>query len=248
MGRKIAAGNWKMNGSRAALAEITALIDAHPSPNVETVICPPATLISFAADQAQGHDLTIGAQDCHASVTGPHTGDLSAYMIHEAGATHVILGHSERRADHGETSDMVLDKVKAARRVGLRPIVCAGEDLSERESGNAVEIVTEEVLASLPDDTDGSVVVAYEPIWAIGTGKTAELADIAEMHGAIRAALTDRFGAEIADEIKILYGGSVKPDNAADIFAVANVDGALVGGASLKAVDFSAIITALELA
>lgn len=248
MRQKLAAGNWKMNGTQASLTELDALMDAHGAPSVDVLICPPAPLLIPAALRCDGHGIAIGAQDCHPAGSGAHTGDISAVMVRDSGATHVILGHSERRADHGEDNALIKAKVTAAKSAGLLPIVCAGEDLNERQNGNAVEIVTTELLNSLPDDSDGTMIVAYEPIWAIGTGQTASTADIAEMHSAIRAALRTRFGAAIADQIRILYGGSVKPDNAADIFAVADVDGALVGGASLKAADFGKIIAALEAA
>lgn len=241
MRRKIAAGNWKMNGTREALAELRDLKAACPAPSVDVLICPPAPLLAAAADTG----VPVGGQDCHPADSGAHTGDISAPMLRDAGATHVILGHSERRADHGETSALVRDKVIAARKAGLIPIVCAGENLDQRRAGDAVAVVVDQVAQSLPDDSDGSVIVAYEPIWAIGTGETATTDDIANMHSALRAALVERFG-EAGAQIRLLYGGSVKPSNAADIFTVADVDGALVGGASLKASDFSAIISALE--
>lgn len=246
MRRKLAAGNWKMNGARAALFEIDSLTETHPSPQVDVVICPPATLLMPAADRTAANALDIGAQDCHTASAGAHTGDISAEMLADAGARYVILGHSERRADHGVTSADVRARALVARNAGLTPIICVGESLADREAGHAVEIVTAQLEASLPDETDGDTVVAYEPIWAIGTGKTASCADIAEIHSALRSALETRFGAQIAAQIRLLYGGSVKPANAAEIFATANVDGALVGGASLKASDFSPIIAALE--
>lgn len=245
---KLLVGNWKMNGTRADLPQIDALVAAHPTPKAEMILCPPATLLGRAAERAQGHALAIGAQDCHGAERGPHTGDISPQMIVETGATHVILGHSERRAEHGESDSWVRAKARAARAAGLTPIVCAGEDLHARQSSNEIDIVTAELLASLPDETDGTTIVAYEPIWAIGSGIAASTEDIAIMHGAIRDALTQRFGETIANQIRILYGGSVKSDNASSIFAVENVDGALVGGASLLATDFGAILTALEAA
>lgn len=246
MRRKLTAGNWKMNGLCADLSEIEAL--ARVTADCETLICPPATLIAPAAQRCANSALSIGAQDCHDAASGAHTGDLSAVMLADAGASHVILGHSERRTDHGETDDTVRAKIGAARAAGLTPIVCVGETAQERRSGHALTRVGEQMQASLPDDTDGSFVVAYEPIWAIGTGDTATPADITEMHTALRKGLANRFGAEIAGAIRLLYGGSVKPGNAAEIFAVENVDGALVGGASLKAGDFIAIIKALDAA
>ncbi|PRX35023.1 triosephosphate isomerase [Meinhardsimonia xiamenensis] len=246
--RKLAAGNWKMNGTSAALAEIDALAEAHPAPGCEVLICPPATLIHRAAQRAQGTAIAIGGQDCHHEPAGAHTGDISAGMLTDAGATHVILGHSERRADHGETDALVRAKCEAALGAGLVAIVCVGETLAEREAGRTLDVVGSQVTGSLPDGaTAARVVVAYEPVWAIGTGHVPTVEQIGEVHGHIRKLLLERFGAEGAG-MRILYGGSVKPSNAAEIFAVADVDGALVGGASLKAADFSGIIAALEAA
>lgn len=247
MRQKLAAGNWKMNGSLAALSEIETLANAAPV-GVDLLICPPATLIAPAAQAANGSALAIGGQDCHANAAGAHTGDLSADMLKEAGAAYVVLGHSERRADHGETDAQIRAKTGAAVAVGLTPIVCAGETLAERKAGNAVQVVTAQIAGSLPDTAGPDTVIAYEPVWAIGTGEVATPADIEEMHSALRSALTDRFGADTANAMRLLYGGSVKPSNAAEIFAIPNVDGALVGGASLKASDFSAIIAALDAA
>ncbi len=246
--RKLAAGNWKMNGTSAALAEIDALAEAHPAPGCEVLICPPATLIHRAAQRAQGTAIAIGGQDCHHEPFGAHTGDIAAGMLTDAGASHVILGHSERRADHGETDELVHAKCEAALRAGLVAIVCVGETLAEREAGRTLEVVGRQVTGSLPDGASAAqVVVAYEPVWAIGTGHVPTMEQIGEVHGHIRALLAARFGAE-GKGMRILYGGSVKPSNAAEIFAVAEVDGALVGGASLKAADFSGIIAALEAA
>lgn len=247
MRQKLAAGNWKMNGSLAALSEIETLANAAPV-GVDLLICPPATLIAPAAQAAKGSALAIGGQDCHANAAGAHTGDLSAGMLKEAGAAYVILGHSERRADHGETDAQIRAKTEAAVAAGLTPIVCAGETLAERKAGSAVQVVTAQIAGSLPDTAGPDTVIAYEPVWAIGTGEVATPADIEEMHSALRSALTDRFGADTANAMRLLYGGSVKPSNAAEIFAIPNVDGALVGGASLKASDFSAIIAALDAA
>jgi triosephosphate isomerase len=197
-----------------------------------------------AAKAAEKSPIAIGGQDCHALASGAYTGDVSAEMLRDAGATAVILGHSERRQYHGETNVIVAGKVKAARRAGLTPILCVGESDKERGAGQAVPVVTQQLLASIPPELEaGDLTIAYEPIWAIGTGKTPTAADIAEMHAAIRATLMERFPAA-ANALRILYGGSVKPDNAAEILSVRNVDGALVGGASLKAADFLAIIRA----
>ncbi|MGK7652635.1 triose-phosphate isomerase [Roseovarius sp. B08] len=247
MARKLAAGNWKMNGTRCALDELSALAKAHPDPSVDILICPPATLIRTAASLVDGGPLLIGGQDCHSQVSGAHTGDISADMLADAGATHVILGHSERREDHGESSDDVNAKARAAHASGLVAIVCVGESLAQREASNTLDIIGGQLASSLPDGcTAANTVIAYEPIWAIGTGKVPSTAQIDEVHDFIRARMIRRFGQAEGAAIPLLYGGSVKPDNAAEIFATDNVDGALVGGASLKAADFSPIIKALE--
>lgn len=247
MRRKLAAGNWKMHGTRADLAEIRALVAAHPDPAVEVLICPPATLLAWM-DAAIGQaPLATGGQDCHWRVSGAHTGDISAAMLADAGASHVILGHSERRADHGETDAQVRAKAEAAHAAELVAIVCLGETLAEREAGRTLDVVAGQLAGSLPDGALGrNTVVAYEPVWAIGSGLTPTEAQIAEVHAHLRAGLRDRFGAAEAERFRLLYGGSVKPGNAAAIFAIPEVDGALVGGASLKAADFSAIVAALE--
>ncbi len=246
MARKLAAGNWKMNGTGAALAELEQIATATQGCGVDTVMCLPATLISRAADRVVSSDLAIGGQDSHAALSGAHTGDTSAAMLQEAGARAVILGHSERRTDHHETDAIVCAKTAAAQAQGLRAIVCIGETLEQREAGQTLDVVGTQISASVPDDISAAnTVVAYEPVWAIGTGKVPTPDLIAEVHDFIRAGLTERFGDE-GNGMRILYGGSVKPSNAAEIFAVSNVDGALVGGASLKADDFNAIITALD--
>ncbi len=246
MRRRLAAGNWKMNGTAASLAEVEALVAAHPSPAVEVLLCPPATLIAQVAGRKAHHPLLVGGQDCHAEASGAHTGDLSAEMLRDAGATHVLVGHSERRTDHGETDEAVRAKALAARRAGLVAVVCVGETLAEREAGQTLEVVGRQLDASVPEGaTGGDTVIAYEPVWAIGTGLTPTAEQIGEVHGFIRARLSARIGAEGA-MVRILYGGSVKASNAAEIFAVPDVDGALVGGASLKAADFSPIVAALE--
>ncbi|GLI22288.1 triosephosphate isomerase [Xanthobacter flavus] len=243
--RPLIAGNWKMNGLRAAKSELRTVAAGLAGLSAETMICPPFTLIgAFAADVA-GTQLMIGGQDCHPAESGAHTGDISAEMLRDAGAVAVILGHSERRIDHQEGDAIVKAKVKAAWRAGLLPVVCVGETLVERDAGEAAAVVTRQVRQSVPEGaTAVNLVVAYEPIWAIGTGRTPTTDDVAEVHGAIRHILGERFGAE-ANGIRILYGGSVKPDNAATLLATANVDGALVGGASLKAADFLAIARAV---
>ena len=245
MRRKLAAGNWKMNGSLAALAEIEALAPNVTAAGPEVVLCPPATLLSRATDLAGSIGIGIGAQDCHAATHGAHTGDVSAPMIAETGATHVIVGHSERRADHAESDADVRAKAEAAWTAGLVAILCIGESAVEREANQTLDVVSTQLAQSVPDGaTARNLVVAYEPIWAIGTGAVASLAQIIEVHDFMRDVLTKRFGAD-ADGVRLLYGGSVKPANAAEIFTAQNVDGALVGGASLKAADFGPIIAAL---
>lgn len=245
MRRKLAAGNWKMNGLGANLSELSG-IAAAATTQTDVLICPPATLISRAVEAASS--VAIGGQDCHAATSGAHTGDTSAEMLRDAGASHVILGHSERRADHGESNADVAAKTKAAWGAGLVAVVCLGESLAEREDGSTLDVIKTQLAGSLPDGaTAANTVIAYEPIWAIGTGKIPTLQQIAEVHDFLRAELTARFDAE-GDGMRLLYGGSVKPSNAVEIFATSNVDGALVGGASLKASDFTAIIAALDAA
>jgi triosephosphate isomerase len=247
MRRKLAAGNWKMNGSLPALAEIAALRDAAQGA-AEVVICPPAPLIAPAAARAEGTGVGIGGQDCHAKPSGAHTGDVAAPMLTEAGATWVIVGHSERRADHGETDADVRAKTEAAWDAGLTVILCVGETLEQREAGQTLAVVGAQLDGSVPDAaTAGTLVIAYEPVWAIGTGRVPTLDQIAEVHAAMRAQLVARFGTA-GDGIRLLYGGSVKASNAAEIFGVPDVDGALVGGASLKAEDFAPIVAALNAA
>lgn len=243
---KLIVGNWKMNGLAADLTEAEALKSAltdEPSAH-RVALCPPATLIAQMARRLKGGSVEIGGQDCHAQASGAFTGSVSAAMIKDAGASLVILGHSERRQGFGETDADVAAKVEAVLAAGLEPIVCVGETLEQREAGRAVEIVSGQVKASLPDAVAGQAfVVAYEPVWAIGTGLTPTLEQIAEVHAAVRAALVERLG-EGGRTVPILYGGSVKPSNAAEILAVQDVGGALVGGASLKAGDFLGIIRA----
>ncbi len=245
--RKLAAGNWKMNGTNAALSEVTKLLAAHPNPVCEMLICPPATLIARMAALATS-PLLIGGQDCHANATGAHTGDISAAMLVDAGASHVILGHSERRTDHAETDAMVQAKTRAAHAAGLIAVVCLGETEAQRNAGTTLAVIGAQLAASLPESVNAAnTVIAYEPIWAIGTGRTPTNAEIQEVHADLRARLIARFGTD-ANEMRLLYGGSVKPSNASEIFALPHVDGALIGGASLKAADFGAIIAALAAA
>ncbi|MEO1732035.1 MAG: triose-phosphate isomerase [Pseudomonadota bacterium] len=246
MRRKIAAGNWKMNGTQPALDELSALAAACPEPAVSVVICPPATLLHRAAQAMSDHAIAIGAQDCHAAASGAHTGDISVDMIADAGGRFVIVGHSERRQDHGETDPVVCDKAAAAMAFGLTAIICVGETLEQREAGETLAVISSQIAGSVPDSAQpDTLVIAYEPVWAIGTGRIPTLSQIGEVHDAIRADLEARFGSDTGQAIPLLYGGSVKPANATDIFAVANVDGALVGGASLKADDFAPIVEAL---
>jgi triosephosphate isomerase len=238
--RPLIAGNWKMNGQKAAMRELDAVIEGAGGP-AELVICPPFTLVCAFADRAAGLPVAIGAQDCHPSASGAHTGDIAAEMLRDVGARFVIVGHSERRADHGEGDALVKAKAEAGLRAGLVPIVCVGEMRAERDGGRAESVVGAQLDGSLPGDPN--LVVAYEPVWAIGTGLTPTSADIAAMHGFIRRKLVERFG-PAGEGVRILYGGSVKPQNAAEILALPDVDGALVGGASLKAADFLAIAAA----
>jgi triosephosphate isomerase len=248
--RPLVAGNWKMNGLRAAIAEAKAVSEALMAgdgpPAINVLVCPPATLVMVMAEILRGTPVGVGAQDCHSAASGAHTGDLSAEMLADAGATAIIVGHSERRADHGETDAMVQRKQAAVHRAGLTAIVCIGETKGQRLAGQTIDVVMRQLGASLSaGTTSANTVVAYEPVWAIGTGLTPTLDDVAEVHSAIRGQLVDRFG-EDGRSIRLLYGGSVKPQNAKDLMSLANVDGALVGGASLKAADFLGIIGAYE--
>lgn len=238
--KKLAAGNWKMNGLTAQLTEAMALAAAHPAPSVEMLLCPPATLLAPMAQALIGTSVAVGGQDCHAAAKGAHTGDIAAPMLVDAGASHVILGHSERRADHGESSADVAAKVAAAWAAGLVAIVCVGETEAQRDAGETLAVIGAQLAGSLPPGaTAANSVIAYEPVWAIGTGRTPTPEQIAEVHAFLRAEAPDA-------GIRLLYGGSVNPGNAAAIFAIAHVDGALVGGASLKAADFGQIVSALE--
>jgi triosephosphate isomerase len=244
--RPLIAGNWKMNGLKGAMAEFDAMLAgvAALAGKADLLICPPATLIAAFADKARGKGVAVGAQDCHQNASGAHTGDLSAEMLKDAGATSIIVGHSERRADHCESDALVRAKAQAAWRAGLVAIVCIGETRAQRDAAQTLEICGTQLRGSLPDGaTPAHLVVAYEPVWAIGTGLTPTSADVEQVHRFIRGVLIDRFKGEGA-KIRILYGGSVKPSNAKELMAVANVNGALVGGASLKAADFLAIAAA----
>ena len=244
--RPLIAGNWKMNGLSAALDEaraVAAQLDRQPAP-ARVALFPPATLLHRLAQAVEGSFVLVGGQDCHGKASGAHTGDISAEMIVDAGGTLVIVGHSERRTDHGETCQQVAGKVEAALAAGLEPIICVGESLEQRQAGEAVSFVIGQLRNSLPPALKGKAFnVAYEPLWAIGTGHVASVDNIVEMHAAIRAELISLFG-EQGGATPILYGGSVKPENAREILAAPNVGGALVGGASLKAKDFLAIVEA----
>jgi triosephosphate isomerase len=242
------AGNWKMNGTAAALAEVDRLADLMKSAGSlrsTVAICPPATLLDRLTERAAPAGILTGGQDCHPKPSGANTGDISATMLADAGAKYVIVGHSERRTDHGETDELVRAKALAALGAGLTPIICVGETLAERDAGRAAQVVSGQIAASVPDEAkEQTVVIAYEPVWAIGTGRTPTLADIQAMHHGIRAQLVERFGAA-GEAVPLLYGGSMKPANAREILAVPNVNGGLVGGASLLANDFFAIISAV---
>ena len=229
---KLIAGNWKMNGLKANLSELDALIAAPAPEGCDLLICPPATLVAAFAARAAGTHVRIGGQDCHWQVSGAHTGDISAEMLADAGASHIIVGHSERRTDHAETDAVVKAKAQAVARAGLTPILCIGETLAQREAGETLAVIRRQLAGSVPEGL-ATLVIAYEPVWAIGTGLTPTVAQVAEVHAAIRAV--------VGAGVPILYGGSVKPSNAAELLAVPHVDGALVGGASLKAADFLGI-------
>ncbi|UYO47274.1 triose-phosphate isomerase [Rhodopseudomonas palustris] len=247
--RPLIAGNWKMNGLKDSVAELDAMLKgaAELPQGIDLLVCPPATLVaSFAARVADAHagkalPFSIGGQDCHANASGAHTGDIAAEMLADAGAAAIIVGHSERRADHAENDAIVRAKAQAVWRAGLVAIVCVGETQGERDAGHTLDVVAGMLAGSLPDGaTAANLVVAYEPVWAIGTGRTPTAADVEEVHGFIRKTLSDRFGAA-GETMRILYGGSVKPSNARELLAVPHVNGALIGGASLKASDFLAI-------
>jgi triosephosphate isomerase len=240
--KKLIVGNWKMNGLRDSLVEAKAIASG-AADEVQAVICPPATLLAPMAQALLGSAVLLGGQDCHAKVSGAHTGDISATMLANIGAHFVLMGHSERRSDHGETNLDVQAKAAAAIDAGLMPIICVGESEAQRDGGDAQSFVLTQVAASIPGACDANqICIAYEPIWAIGTGRTPDVDDVASMHQAIRTAMIGRFGATDGERVKILYGGSVNPQNARELMAVDNVDGALVGGASLTAANFLAIL------
>ena len=242
--KPLVAGNWKMNGARDMLDQLALMargVDEELARHVDVVVCPPTTLLYVATTLSEDTPLAAGAQDCHPEEKGAHTGDISAEMIADCLGEYCIVGHSERRADHGETDELVARKALACRRAGLTAIVCVGETEDEYRSGAAGRVIARQLAASLPDgSTEQNTIVAYEPVWAIGTGMTPSPDDVRDIHLMIRNALVERFGGP-GERMRILYGGSVKPENASELMSVANVDGALVGGASLKAADFLAI-------
>lgn len=247
MRRKIAAGNWKMNGIRSQLDTLQSLTQTHGTCAVDVIICPPAQLLFPACKITQDTTISIGAQDCHTAISGAHTGDISAQMVADTGAKYVIVGHSERRDAYGEQDSDVSKKAETARDANLIAIVCIGESLADRENNRTLDVIGSQLAGSVPEGATGStLVIAYEPIWAIGTGMVPSLEQIIKVHDFIRAELSNRFGSDTANGISLLYGGSVKASNAAEIFTAENVDGALVGGASLKATDFAPIIDALN--
>ena len=246
--RRLIVGNWKMNGLRSdGLALATALAERSRnggSRHCDIAICPPATLMCEIAEIIGKTPIGLGAQDCHMAEGGAHTGDISAPMLRDLGCRYVIVGHSERRADHAETNATVLSKASAAHSAGMAAIVCLGETEADRDDGRATEVVRAQLVQSLPDDrvSDTSTIIAYEPVWAIGTGRTPTPVDVEAMHAVIRADLVARYGSAIGNGMRLLYGGSVKPSNAEQLLQLANVNGALVGGASLKLDDFWAIV------
>jgi len=245
--RPLVAGNWKMNGTSASLGELRGIAEGFAQGLGEVadgLVCVPATLLARAAEVTTGTPLNVGGEDCHPKESGAHTGDISAEMLKDAGATHVIVGHSERRTDHGESDATVHAKAEAVWRAGLVAIICIGETQAQRESGSTLDVLAQQIAGSVPADANAdNAVIAYEPVWAIGTGLTPTVDDVAQAHAYIRARLGDKLGAA-AGRMRILYGGSVKPSNAVELLSVENVDGALVGGASLKAADFLGIAQA----
>ena len=251
MARKIMiAGNWKMNGqledgvnlAKAVAAEVKKL----GKPTCEFLVCPPFTLLYSVKKALRGAKVALGAQDAHFANKGAHTGDISPAMLKDLGCTYVILGHSERRADHFESNELVAKKAAAAYENGLKTIICIGETEKQRDEGKTIEVCSQQILGSVPDNADASnTVIAYEPVWAIGTGKSPTAADVEEVHAAVRKVLAKKLGKGTANKMRILYGGSVKPNNAKEFLSLPDVDGALIGGASLKAEDFMAIAKAV---
>jgi triosephosphate isomerase len=247
MARKILiAGNWKMNGLIAdgtALAkDVASAVRAKGLTTCDFLVCPPFTLLTSVKKALRGTKIALGAQDCHTAEKGAHTGDISPVMLKDAGCSYVIVGHSERRADHAESNELVCKKAQAAHAAGLKVVICIGETEAERDASKTIDVCTKQILGSVPDDaTAQDTVIAYEPVWAIGTGKTPTAADVEEVHAAIRKAVAKKLGKAVANRMRLLYGGSVKPSNAAELLSLPDVDGGLIGGASLKASDFLAI-------
>ncbi len=245
--KPLIAGNWKMNGLRNAAKELrrmAAQCAKSPKPKADVLVCPPVQLIWPLRETVKGSPIRLGAQDCHPKASGAHTGDVSAEMMADVGARAVIVGHSERRTDHGETSGLVRQKAEAVHGAGLTAIICLGETEAERDAGRTIRVIGKQLQDSVPADSKPqNTIIAYEPVWAIGTGRTPTLKDIEKAHKALRTRLVKRFGAD-GEKFRLLYGGSVKPGNATEILAIDNVNGALVGGASLKAADFIPIVQA----
>ncbi len=246
MARKMMiAGNWKMNGLMQDGVDLAKEIAANVKANkrgCEFVVCPPFTLLTLVKKTLRGTKIALGAQDCHFAEKGAHTGDVSPVMLTDVGCSYVILGHSERRADHGESNELVCQKAEAAHKAGLKTIICIGETLEQREANETIDVCSKQVLGSVPADaTAADTVIAYEPVWAIGTGKTPTAQDVEDVHAAVRKVLAKKLGKAQANKMRILYGGSVKPANAKEFLSLEDVDGALIGGASLKAADFLAI-------
>ncbi len=244
--KKLIAGNWKMNCLTAEGTDLAKTIAAEVKkmgkPECEFLVCPPFTLLGTVKKALRGAKVALGAQDCHFAEKGAHTGDVSPLMLTDLGCKFVILGHSERRADHLESNELINKKAVAAHKAGLKTVICIGETLAEREAGKAIDVCKEQILGSVPDDsTAADTVIAYEPVWAIGTGKVPTTNDVEEVHAAVRKVLAKKLGKGNANKMRILYGGSVKPNNAKELLSLPDVDGALIGGASLKADDFIAI-------
>ena len=247
MARKtLIAGNWKMNGRLADGVDLAKGIAAEVKklgkPSCEFLVCPPFTILSSVKKALRGAKVALGAQDCHFAEKGAHTGDISPLMLTDLGCSYVILGHSERRADHFESNELVNKKAVAAHQAGLKTVICIGETLEQRDAGKTIAVCSDQILGSVPDDsTAADTVIAYEPVWAIGTGKTPTASDVEEVHAAVRKVLAKKLGKGNANKMRILYGGSVKPSNAKEFLSLPDVDGALIGGASLKVEDFIAI-------
>lgn len=237
------AGNWKMNGNLDMATDLINGIKAGaPLENTEMLVCPPFPYLAAAVSLASGSGIKVGAQTCHSETSGAHTGDVAAEMLSDVGCTYVLVGHSERRTDHDETDADVMAQARAAHRAGLNAIICVGETEAERDAGNTLDVVATQIGGSIPEEADAeNTVIAYEPVWAIGTGRTPTTDEVQDVHAAIRANLAEQLGQGVADKIRILYGGSMKPNNAKELLALADVDGGLIGGASLKAEDFLGI-------